>query len=241
MDNLDYIENYLAQLPAADLTREFEERIHSDPGFAEEVAFYFAAQEVSRESSRTVKKEHFKEIYQKHQVNRSLPVRKLVYYIATAAVVTGLIFGTYTFFKPVSPRQLAEQYEKEHLQILPVTMSGRSDSLQTGLRLFNEGKYSEALTQFENIIHSDTSVFTAKEYAGISAFRLKEYDKALSYFEQMETRKGLYSNRAQFLEAITLMERNLPGDAVKAKQLLQNIASNDLDGKEFAEEWLRKW
>ena len=36
------------------------------------------------------------------------------------------------------------------------------------------------------------------------------------------------------------MERNLPGDAAKAKQLLQNIVSNDLEGKEFAQEWLRK-
>jgi hypothetical protein len=36
------------------------------------------------------------------------------------------------------------------------------------------------------------------------------------------------------------MERNLPGDAAKAKQLLQKIVTDDLEGKEFAEEWLRK-
>jgi tetratricopeptide (TPR) repeat protein len=240
MDNLDYIEDYFSKVAGADLTREFEERIHSDPGFAEEVAFYLAAQEVAAESARSVKKEHFKEIYQKHRVKRTVPVRKLVYYIATAAVVSGLIFATYTFFNPVSSRQLAEKYEKEHLQILPVTMSGRTDSLQTGLRLYNDGKYQEALTQFENIIRSDTTAFTAKEFAGLAALRLKEYDKALSWFRHMETHKDLYSNRAQFLEAITLMERNLPGDAAKAKQLLQNIVANDLDGKEFAEEWLKK-
>jgi tetratricopeptide (TPR) repeat protein len=240
MDNLDYIENYFANVPGTDLTREFEERIKSDPGFAEEVAFYMTAQGVSKEASGLVKKQRFKEAYQKNRVIRSVPVRKLVYYIAAAAVVSGLIFGTYTFFKPVSLQQLAGQYEKEHLQNLPVTMSDHSDSLQSGLRLYNEGKFPEALTQFENIIQSDTSVFTAKEYAGLSAFRLKEYDKALSYFEQMETHKNLYSNRAQFYEALTLMERNLPGDAAKAKQLLQNIVSNDLDGKESAEEWLKK-
>ena len=119
-------------------------------------------------------------------------------------------------------------------------MSGRSDSLQTGLRLYNDGKFSEALTQFENIIRSDTSAFTAKEYAGVSAFRLKEYDRALSYFEQMGTYKGLYSNSAQILQAVTLMERNLPGDVARAKQLLQKIVSDDLEGKEFAQEWLKK-
>jgi len=240
MDNLDYIENYFTNTPGPELTREFEERIKSDPGFAEEVAFYLTAKEVSKEASGLEKKQRFKETYEKNRVIRSVPIKKLVYYIATAAVVAGLIFGTYTFFKPVSPQQLAGRYEKEQLQTLPVTMSGRSDSLQTGLRLYNDGKYSEALTQFENIIRSDTSNFTAKEYAGITALHLKEYDKAMSWFEQMESYKGLYSNRAQILQAVTLMERNLPGDAAKAKQLLQDIVANDLEGKEFAEEWLKK-
>jgi tetratricopeptide (TPR) repeat protein len=240
MDNLDYIENFFTSTPGTELTREFEERIKSDPGFAEEVAFYMAAQEVSKEASGLEKKQRFKENYQKNRVVRLVPIKKIIYYLATAAVVSGLIFGTYTFFKPVSPQQLAGQYEKERLQTLPVTMSGRSDSLQTGLRLYNDGKFSEALTQFENIIRSDSSAFAAKQYAGISAFRLKEYDRALSYFKQMGTYKGLYSNPSQILQAVTLMERNLPGDATKAKQLLQEIVSDNLEGKEYAQEWLKK-
>jgi tetratricopeptide (TPR) repeat protein len=240
MDNLDYIENYFTSVPGTELNREFEERIKSDPGFAEEVAFYLAAHEVSKEAAELEKKHRFKETYQKHRVTRSVPIKKLVYYVATAAVISGLIFGTYTFFRRVSPQELAGQYEKENLQTLPVTMSGRSDSIQTGLRLYNDQKYSESLAQFENILRSDTSNFTAKEYAGISALRLKEYDRALTYFEQMETYKGLYSNHAQIYEALTLMKRNLPGDASRAKQLLQKIVSDDLEGKEFAEEWLKK-
>lgn len=240
MTNLDYIENYFTNTPGTDLTREFEERIKSDPGFAEEVAFYLAAHEVAKEASGLEKKERFKETYRGNRGTRTIPIRKLIYYIATAAVVSGLIFGTYTFFRPVSTQQLAGQYEKEHLQTLPVTMSGRADSLQTGLRLYNDEKFMEALTQFESIIRSDSSSYTAKEYAGITSLRLKEYDKALSWFGQLETYKGLYSNPAQILQAVTLMERNQPGDAAKAKQLLQKIVTDDLEGKEFAEEWLKK-
>ena len=240
MDNLDYIENYFTNTPGTTLTREFEERIKSDPGFAEEVAFYMAAREVAKEASGLEKKQRFKETYHKNRVVRSVPIKKLVYYIATAAVVSGLILGTYTFFKPVSPQQLAGQYEKEHLTTLPVTMSGRSDSLQTGLRLYNDGKFSEALAQFESIVQHDSTVFTAEKYAGITALRLKEYDKALFWFGQLENHKGLYSNPALVLQAVTLMERNLPGDAAKTKQLLQKIISDDLEGKEFAQEWLKK-
>jgi tetratricopeptide (TPR) repeat protein len=240
MDSLDYIENYFTNTPGTELTREFEERIKSDPGFAEEVAFYLAAKQVSKEASGTEKKQRFKETYQKNRDIRSVPFKKLVYYIAAAAVVSGLIFGIYTSFRSVSPQQLAGQYEKEQLQTLPVTMSGHSDSLQTGLRLYNDGKFSDALVLFENIIRSDSSVFAAKQYAGISALRLKQYDQALSYFKLMETHKGLYSNPAQILQAVTLMERNQANDAAKAKELLQKIVSDDLEGKEFAQEWLKK-
>jgi hypothetical protein len=240
MDNLDYIESYFKGEPDPLRTREFNNRIESDPEFAEELAFYLAAEAVSREASQVVKKEHFKEIYKKKNTTGRAPVRKLRYYMAAAAVVAGIVFGTYTFFKPASPQQLASQYEKEQLQTLGVTMSGKSDSLQTGLRLYNEGRFVEALSQFENIIRSDTSVFLAKQYAGISALRMKEYNKALSYFGELEIYNGLYANPALILQAVTRMERNQPGDTEKVKKLLQRIVDQDLEGKEFAQEWLRK-
>ncbi len=240
MDNLDYIESYFTDGPDPVRTREFENRIESDPAFAEQVAFYLSAFQVSGEAARIVKKEHFKEIYKKNHTAGPGPVRKLVYYMAAAAVVAGMVFGIYTYVKPVSPKQLADRYVNGHLQTLGVTMSGRSDNLQTGLRLYNEGRYEEALLQFEKIIRSDTSLFTAKEYAGIAALRLKEYNKALSYFEQLEIYNGLYANPALILQSVTLMERNQPGDAAKAKQLLKRVVDHDLEGKEVAQEWLRK-
>jgi hypothetical protein len=241
MDNLDYIESYFTGEPDSLRTREFESRIESDPAFAEEVAFYLIAASVSSESAQLAKKERFKEIYQKTNTTGRAPVRKLIYSIAAAAVIAGIVFGSITFFNAPSPQQLAARYEKEQLQNLGVTMSGKSDSIQTGLRLYNEGKFAEALTQFENIIKSDTSIFIAKKYAGIAALRLKEYKKALYYFEELEIYNGLYANPALILQAVTLMERNQPGDAAKAKTLLQRIVDEDLEGKEFAQEWLRKW
>src|ERR1700704_7021401 len=99
MDNLDYIENYFINTPGTDLTREFEERIKSDPGFAEEVAFYMAAREVAKEAAGLEKKERFKKTYQKNRTVQSVPIKKLVYYIATAAVVAGAFFwGVFFFF-----------------------------------------------------------------------------------------------------------------------------------------------
>ncbi len=241
MDNLDYLDDFFTREPDSERTREFEERITSDPAFAEDVAFYLSAKNTSEEASWIVKKDHFREIYQKSRHIGPTPVRKLVYYIAAAAVVAGIIFGTYTISNSRSPRELADQYIKENLQTLGVTMSGRSDSLQDGLRLYNDGKAGEALVIFEKILISDTSSFNAKKYAGLAALRMKEYGKAMSYFEQLEIYNGLYSNPALILQAVTLMERNQPGDAAKAKILLQKVVANDLEGKEIAQEWLKKW
>ena len=239
MDNLDYIESYFNKELVTDQVKEFEKRIESDPAFAEEVAFYLSARVISREMSQTEKKQRFREIYQNKRVSIT-PVRKLVYYLTAAAAVACIVFGTYIFTKPVSTRELADRYIKENLQNLGVTMSSNVNSLQTGLRLYNDGKTTEALTIFEKIAESDTSSFDAKKYAGFSALRLKDYTKALSYFEKMETYSGLYSNPSLLYQALTRMERNQTGDAMKAKELLQKIVADKQEGYDFAVECLKK-
>jgi tetratricopeptide (TPR) repeat protein len=258
MDNTEYIESYFTSTADPDQARSFEKRISSDPAFAEEVAFYLSVHTLAGEVFKIEKKQHFREIYQKHQlagspaldhsgrsdstkVSHTTPVRKLIYYMAAAAVVAGISFGIYTYVQTVSPPQLASKYELDHLKTLPVTMSGRSNSIQTGLRLYNDGKLNEARSQFETIIQNDSTDFNAKKYAGLVLLRLKDYDQAMSYFKQLETYTSLYSNPALFYQALTLMERNQPGDAASAKQLLQQVVENDLEGKEIAENWLRKW
>jgi tetratricopeptide (TPR) repeat protein len=95
--------------------------------------------------------------------------------------------------------------------------------------------------QFESIIQRDSSDFSAKRYAGIVYLRLGNYDKALDHFKQLEKNTSLYSNPATFFHALTLMKRNQPGDKQQARRLLQQVIDNDLEGKETAQQWLKKW
>lgn len=248
MENAEYIESYFTGKFPAEQAVEFEKKIASDPVFAEEVAFYLSAQAVSKELAQTEKKEHFRKLYHDKSKEEQIPVRKiyaptqirkLVYYISAAAVIVGIIYGTYTFTNTVPPQQLASQYEKEYLQRLEVTMSSRKDSIQDGLSLYNVGKYQEALTHFETIIRSDTSSSDALRYAGCSALQLKQYDLALTFFKKLDS-QNLFSNPGPLMEALTLMLRNHPGDIVTVKQLLQKIVANNLEGKETAQAWLKK-
>lgn len=243
----DYIDNYFKGVLSAQETSQFEKRIAEDPAFAEQVAFYLNALQVAREEQAEEKKKRFREIYWSSDTAESRKaanpgiVRKLRTYIGIAAGVAGLIFGLYIFTKPESPKQLADRYVQQHLQTLGVTMSSREDSMQTGLKLYNDGKLQESLQQFETIIQSDTANFTAKKYAGLVSLRLHEYDKALLYFRQLGAHQGLYANPALFYQALTLINRNRASDTAEAKQLLEQVVQNDLEGKEIAREWLKKW
>jgi tetratricopeptide (TPR) repeat protein len=255
MENSELIDNYFKGSPDPDQTRAFETRITTDPAFAKEVAFYLSVHSLAREVYQSEKKQLFRELYQQGLASetstskvsspltatksRTTPVRKIIYYTAAAATVIGIIFGIYSY-APVSPQELAAKYEKKNLMTQGVTM-GRSDSLQTGLSLYNDEKLDQALIQFEQMSQRDSTDSRATQYAGLAAFRLKDYDKALFYFKRLETFTKQFSNPGLFYEALTLMKRSQPGDADSAKQLLQQVVAKDLDGKETAVEWLGEW
>ena len=118
---------------------------------------------------------------------------------------------------------------------------GTEDEMQKGKRLFNEGKFAEAMAQFEKTAEKDPASFEAKKYAGIAALRLQLYDKAINYFTMLEKQNGIYSNPGLFYHALTLLKRNQPGDKQQAKQLLQEVVEKNLEGKEAAQDWLKRW
>jgi tetratricopeptide (TPR) repeat protein len=117
---------------------------------------------------------------------------------------------------------------------------GNADSMQTGLKLFNSDKLTEALSIFETLVKSDPKNSEAKKDAGIVSLRLNNYDKALEYFTMLATDTSLYSNPGKFYEAVTLLKRNKDGDKETAKLLLQQVRDENLEGKSEAEEWLKK-
>ena len=247
MNTLDYIDDYFSSVASLEKKEEFEKKITDDPAFAEEVAFYLSVKQLAKEQSENEKKERFKEHYD--QYKRSNPeiaipktrIRNLRPYLAAAAMIAVIIIAGTIFFKPVSAEKLAQRYIQDHFQTLGVTMGSRADSLQTGLRLFNEGRLESALTQFESIVTRDDSAFEAKKYAGIVSLRLQHYDKAINYFTQLETFGQVYANPGKFYHGIALLKRGQPGDNQAAKKLMQEVVQDNLDGKETAQRLLDKW
>jgi tetratricopeptide (TPR) repeat protein len=243
-NNLEYIDEYFQGIPVPGATTEFEKRVTEDPEFANDVAFYLASKQAIKQQSADQKKSRFKDIYALNTPGAIMPkpnlIRTLWPYMAVAAMVTGFVICWHIFIKPPSTQQLAQNYITENLGKLGVSMSSSKDELQRGLSFYNEGKLKQALQIFEKMIILDSNNFTAKKYAGITSLRLQQYDKAIHYFKLLEDQPNLYANPGAFLQATTLLKRNLPGDKQNAIELLNQVVQKDLEGKETAELWLKK-
>ena|SRR2546423_11154851 len=241
MDNLEYIDNYFKNKFAPEEIHELEKKIANDPLFAQDMAFYLSVHKLASEELIEEKKRRFRQIYQKQDTASIVrPIQRTWAYAAAAAVIICVATGVILFMKSPSQQQLADQYIEKNFNTLQVTMSSTEDSMQTGLRSYNDKNFREALRQFEKLVQSDPSNINAIKYAGITALQMKEYDKALNYFIQLENHTGLYSNPGKLYHAIILMKRGLPGDSGEAKKLLQQVVQQDLEGKQTAEEWLKK-
>jgi len=242
MENTEYIERHFNNELSAEEKIQFEQKIINDKDFAQEVAFYYSVHQTAKNESVIEKKKRFKEIYRQQNPSsqKTGVIKRMRIYIAAAAAILAIVFSWYLFNKSVSPQQLANEYIKQNFQTLSIKMSSKQDSMQIGQRLYNSGKLPEALQQFEKIISTDTASFVAKEYAGIVSLQLKNYDKAITYFTQIEN-DPRFSNPAKLYKALTLMKRNNAGDNEQAKELLQQIIQNNLEGKETAQQWFGKW
>ena len=243
---LEYIDAYFQRTLDPAEIKEFEQKIAQDKEFADEVAFYLSAKQSLKAEADKEKKEWFKELLAQERpvidINQYRSAKKAwIYRASAAAAVIIFVFLAWSIFfsKTASPHQMAESYIDENFKTLSVKM-GEKDSLQEGLRLYNEGQYNSSLQQFESMVQRDTGNYLLNNYIGIVYPKLGNYDKALYYFRQFED-DTLYSNPSQFNQALTLLKRNLPGDKEKAKELLQQVVDRDLEGKEIAQKWLDKW
>jgi tetratricopeptide (TPR) repeat protein len=243
---LEYIDAYFQRTLEPEEIKRFEKKITEDKEFADEVAFYLSAKQSLKAEADLEKKERFRELLAQKRpvidINQYRSTKRIWLYrvSAAAAVLICVFFAWYFFFSTSSsPQQMADNYIKENYKTLSVKM-GEKDSLQEGLRLYNERQYNLALRQFESMVQRDNGNYLLKNYMGIVYLKLGNYEKALQYFKQFEN-DTLYSNPSIFNQALTLLKRNQPGDKQNAKELLEHVRDNHLEGEVFAQKWLEKW
>jgi len=241
MHSLEYIDDYFKGDFSPKEKMEFEKKLAEDPNFADDVAFYISTRQVSKDLVIEEKKNNFKRIYADYNKEaKVIPMRRIWSYSAAAAVFTGLIVSWFFFMRPDTPRQMAEHYIQQNFKNLGVNMGAKADSIQMGIGLYNKEQYQASAEIFEDILKRNPVDDRALLNGGIAFLQLKKYDEAIERFSRLSKIK-LYSNPGLLLQAISLMERSGHKDTDAAKLILEDIVSKNLEGKEQAEQWLRKF
>lgn len=250
---LSYIDNFFKGSPGPNEKQEFERRLKEDPAFAEEVAFYVATINVLRDDAKSERKERFRNFKsdetseENTELTNVRPMRnsrRVWLYSAAASVLVLFMTGYLLLGNKSTPAEMADRYiAKEFKELRGTTMGGSEDSLQTALNLYNnKEKPNEALQLFLDIDKRDSTANSeVKKNIGIIYLKLEQYDKALEYFKQLESIKGLHYNPGLFFQAITLLKRNQSGDSDLAKKMLMQISEFDLDGSDEARKLLDKF
>jgi tetratricopeptide (TPR) repeat protein len=235
---LEQIEKYLNNELSLSERQDFENQLTTDEALVKNVAFYVNTRMAAKELTIEKRKGEFEQMRQEIQAR---PIRKVKPFIWVSGIAASifLAIGIWWFSKPsFTSDTFADTYIQEHFENLPVKMDANADSLQMGLRLFNERKLVEANRIFEDILQRKTKDSDALKYAGITALRLKNYDKASEYFHDLSLQTNLYSNPGKFYEALALLKQS-PANSPKAIDLFEEVIDNNLEGNEEARKFVK--
>lgn len=230
------IEPYFNQQLLPPEREKFENELLHNPALADEVAFYLRSQQVIRE--QVLAERHAE--WQKMSALPQAPVRRLSpwYYAAAAAVLLILAWVWLSVPRP-NVQELAGTYVENNLTTLAVQMGGEADSLQTAIQQYNAGRLANAQTISQQLLDRNAANAEALKLLGIIALRQQHYEQAITYFNRLAERQGLYANPGKFYEALTYLQRGQAADLEVARKLLQAVVSEDLEGSKEAEKWLK--
>jgi hypothetical protein len=208
--NLEYIDDFFAELLPESEKEVFNQRIKNDDEFARDVALYLQAKKLGHFE----KKKQFYEFGKTLNKQPSLSVVKGLGSIAAAAM---LMIGLWTllFNNTQTPHEYAQNYINEKLTTLDTEMSDSQDSLSNAVELYNQKKYSDALTQLKNMQSPLTF-----EYQGLCYLQLKQYALALQSFKKLSENNDILQNKGYFYQVLVLIEMKKTNDA---KTILDTI------------------
>ncbi|MDR6193827.1 tetratricopeptide repeat protein [Siphonobacter sp. SORGH_AS_0500] len=233
MNELEQIERFFQGEMSATEQASFEKQIQENPQLASAAAFYWQAHQAARLEVLAEKRKQWE------KAPAVKPLRKPRFSIAAgiaAVVLLAILWLVWNRSQPnLTERVMA--YSNTNFQQLSLTMGNATDSLQEGIILYNQGKFPQAEQIFEVQLTHAPKDARALKFAGITAMRLKNYDKAIQYFQQL-SQTDLYENPGPFYEALARIQRNQADDQAKAQQLLKRVVQENLPGKTQATEWL---
>jgi tetratricopeptide (TPR) repeat protein len=241
---LERIDKYFNNELSLQERQAFDSQLIDDSELKENVSFYLNTRIAAKQLANDKRKAEFTELSKtlSLKTNETGRIKSIIWLSGLAASVM-MALGLWWFSPESMPASnnidmniVADTYVQENFHNLPIKMDASTDSLQMGLRLFNEQKLTEAQIVFESILKRKNNDSEALKYAGITALRLKDYDKAIQYFRNLGSQKYLFSNPGKFYEAIALIKKS-PEGKLQASELIYEVIHNHLEGADAALEF----
>jgi tetratricopeptide (TPR) repeat protein len=238
---LEKIDKYFNNELSLSERQDFENQLVDNNELKENISFYLNTRNAAKQLADDKRRVEFEELRQKlsQKSGNSGKIKPIVWLSGLAASVV-LMVGFWWFSRMPNTELdvIADAYVQEHFQNLPVKMDATVDSLQIGLRLFNEQKLLQAQSIFESILKQKNNDNEALKYAGITALRLENYDKAIQYFKDLASQRELFANPGKFYQALALLQES-PANKEEAEILLREVIEQNLEGKEEALKMLK--
>lgn len=201
-------DQYLQDELTSDEKANFEKQIAEDPEFAAEfMAFETAQQQLENKFGIAAEREAFKEnlmkVSDKHfHKNKSkvIALRPWNYAVAASIVILlGLFFFNY------GKNPVYEDYS-QHEQAYFTERGHANTTLKQAEIAFNAEKYKAAIPLFEKLLKESKSP-EIQFFYGISLLEENKYEKAETVFEELQSGKSVYKDKATWNLALCKLKQ----------------------------------
>jgi tetratricopeptide (TPR) repeat protein len=232
------IERYLAGELNPDENKAIEDRIKSDPDFAEKVALFRSLSEnlksrFSGEQDEQRLRESLQAISKAELTKKSGKVISLQWY-HWAAAASIAILGVFWFYTTTPTLPHYSQYAFHGS--LSLAERGDDSLVHKAEGAFNSAKYEQAVPLFNQLLEAEPDNTELQLYKGVSLLELDRYKEAESIFQAIKESNTVYRDRAIWYLALSALKQK---DYDKCKAFLDQLSPDSEDhGK--AEEILKR-
>ena len=240
-EDIELIEAYLRGTLDDQALAAFQRRRHDDPEFDREVIDYsqiINQIRTTHEKDFINKLKHWDSEIENRQEAKVIPLRTI--FSIAASVLLLAVFGVYLFRNSQRDHeQLFQEYFQPYENVVS-ERSGKNDSQQKGMELYDQKKYDDAIVHLKLAAIEDPDNPSLKCYLGISYLAGGHLQEARTTLEAMvhDDDQSLFKEVAEWNLAMTYLKLDNNSSLKKALEAI--IQQKDHLYREQAEELLRE-
>jgi len=241
--DIEIIDRYLeGQLNAEDVIL-FEEKLKSDPEFAQDVEIHKMAINAIYVHSRDELKQKLKDIHD-NRVNRSLTV-KFPYRIAASIAVIFLISSVVFYITMNRTPNYSKLFDESFVPYQDmISQQSRGENnddkllINEAMKYYNQKKFDKAVLLFDKIVKSKQSNDAVIYYYGISCLGSKENNIAIELLSRLsENHESMFYEQSKWYLALGYLYRKDKENTVKTLcDIIQNKTFNNEKANDLLKE-----